>query len=92
MLFDAHGKPVQANLSEAGQNQEHSDSAEHSAKDNQSLPNPRPPLKVVVESSEADSKQHKTEYQYTYALQRETLDVQWHLLWATLLAFGAAAY
>ena len=91
-LYDAYDRPVQGSGLHAGQEQEHTNSSDNPAKDDQSLPNPRPPLKVVVESSEADSKQHKTEYQYSYALQRETLDVQWYLFWATLLAFVAAAY
>lgn len=95
MLFDAHGDPVKANESDISQEQENADSSEKATSDKQPLQRQRrqrPPLRVIVEMSEGDAKQQKATSQRDYAFQWESLRVQRYLFYATLAAFGAAAY
>ena len=78
MLFDAHGTYFEKNQTPA-----RITSSLQRAKNllliNYSPGSDKSGIKVIVESSDSDSKQHKTEHRHNHALQQKALQVQWYL-------------
>jgi len=94
MLFDAHGRPIQASYSNSTTQSEHHKVAADSVKDQPADDGSEPPQRSISENAAISSQTNKSESyeEKNYRLQKRGLVVQIFLCVFTALAFGAAAY